>query len=53
MLDRVTHRKHMRDELISMTRMLMALPPPVKADLPAPEAAALPEPAPEAETASP
>jgi acetyl-CoA carboxylase carboxyl transferase subunit beta len=53
MLDRVTHRKHMRDELISMTRMLMALPPPVKADLPAPEAAALPEPAPEAETVSP
>lgn len=37
MLDRVIHRKHMRDELISLTRMLMRLPPPIKGDLPAPD----------------
>lgn len=36
MLDRVTHRKKMRDELISILRMLMRLPPPVTAELPAP-----------------
>ncbi len=37
MLDRVTKRTEMRDELITITRMLMGLPPAVKGDLPAPE----------------
>jgi len=54
MLDRVTHRGKMRSELIAIVRMLMALPPPVRADLPAPEQMPrLSEPAPEAETATP
>lgn len=39
MLDRVTHRKDMRDELITIIRMLMGLPPEVKGDLPSPEKA--------------
>ncbi|MDO5658238.1 MAG: acetyl-CoA carboxylase, carboxyltransferase subunit beta [Paracoccus sp. (in: a-proteobacteria)] len=39
MLDRVTHRKELRDELISIIRMMMSLPAPVRGDLPAPEAA--------------
>jgi acetyl-CoA carboxylase carboxyl transferase subunit beta len=43
MLDRVTHRRALRDDLIGITRMLVGLPPPVKGDLPAPAAA--PEPA--------
>lgn len=38
MLDRVTSRTEMRDELITITRMLMGLTPPVKGDLPAPDA---------------
>ncbi len=38
MLDRVTPRTEMRDELITITRMLLGLPPAVKGDLPAPEA---------------
>ncbi len=38
MLDRVTPRGEMRDELISIVRMLMGETPPVKGDLPAPEA---------------
>ncbi|WP_341212542.1 acetyl-CoA carboxylase, carboxyltransferase subunit beta [uncultured Limimaricola sp.] len=42
MLDRVTPRGKMRDELITVTRMLMGLPQAVMADLPAP---ATPEPA--------
>ncbi|MEM1272482.1 MAG: acetyl-CoA carboxylase, carboxyltransferase subunit beta [Pseudomonadota bacterium] len=37
MLDRVTHRKDLRDELISITRMLMRETPPIKGELPAPE----------------
>ncbi|MEL6172332.1 MAG: acetyl-CoA carboxylase, carboxyltransferase subunit beta [Pseudomonadota bacterium] len=37
MLDRVTSRAEMRDELISITRMLLGLPPEVKGDLPSPE----------------
>ncbi len=37
MLDRVTHRRDMRDELITIIRMMMGLPPAVKGDLPAPE----------------
>ena len=36
MLDRVTHRTEMREELISITRMLLGLPPAVRGDLPAP-----------------
>jgi acetyl-CoA carboxylase carboxyl transferase subunit beta len=44
MLDRVTHRRHLRDDLIGITRMLAGLPPPVKGDLPAP--AIVPDPAP-------
>lgn len=38
MLDRVTHRKHMRDELITITRMLMGQTPAIKGELPAPDA---------------
>ncbi|MBE0452655.1 MAG: acetyl-CoA carboxylase carboxyltransferase subunit beta [Roseovarius sp.] len=38
MLDRVTPRTALREELITITRMLMGLPPAVKGDLPAPEA---------------
>ncbi|MDC1381473.1 acetyl-CoA carboxylase, carboxyltransferase subunit beta [Octadecabacter sp.] len=37
MLDRVTPRGKMRDELITLTRMLLGLDPVVVADLPAPE----------------
>ncbi|MTJ04513.1 MAG: acetyl-CoA carboxylase carboxyltransferase subunit beta [Sediminimonas qiaohouensis] len=44
MLDRVTPRTEMREELITITRMLMGLPPAVRGDLPAP--------APGAETAT-
>ncbi len=46
MLDRVTHRKALRDELITITRMLTGHPPAVKGDLPAPGqvASELPEP---------
>ncbi len=40
MLDRVTHRKQLRDELITITRMLLGLTPGVKGDLPAPKKAA-------------
>jgi len=36
MLDRVTHRKKLRDELVTIIRMLMKQTPPVKGDLPAP-----------------
>ena len=36
MLDRVTHRKKLREELISLLRMLGGLPAPVAGDLPAP-----------------
>ena len=38
MLDRVTHRKSMRDELTTVLRMLLRLPPAIKGDLPAPAA---------------
>lgn len=37
MLDRVTHRKKLREELITITRMLTGAPPAVIADLPAPD----------------
>lgn len=36
MLDRVTHRKELRDDLITITRMLLGMPPAITADLPAP-----------------
>ena len=36
MLDRVTPRPQMRDELITITRMLMGLPPAVAGELPSP-----------------
>ena len=36
MLDRVTHRRQMKDELVTITRMLLNLPPAVKGELPAP-----------------
>ena len=49
MLDRVTHRRALREELITLTRMLLALPPAVKGDLPPPE----PEAAATAATADP
>ncbi len=38
MLDRVTDRRKMRDELIAITRMLLGATPPVAGDLPAPAA---------------
>jgi acetyl-CoA carboxylase carboxyl transferase subunit beta len=38
MLDRVTPRGQMRDELITITRMLLGLSPAVRGELPAPEA---------------
>ena len=37
MLDRVTPRTEMREDLITILRMLMRMPPAVKGDLPAPE----------------
>ena len=36
MLDRVTHRKKLREELVGILRMLGGLPAPVAGDLPAP-----------------
>ena len=36
MLDRVVHRKAMRDELVTLVRMLMSMPPAIKGELPAP-----------------
>lgn len=38
MLDRVTHRKDMKDELVTICRMLMGLGPAIKGDLPRPSA---------------
>jgi acetyl-CoA carboxylase carboxyl transferase subunit beta len=40
MLDRVTHRRDMKEELVSIARMLMGLPPAIKGDLPSPAAEA-------------
>ena len=37
MLDRVVPRTELRDELITIIRMLLGLPPAIKGDLPAPE----------------
>jgi acetyl-CoA carboxylase carboxyl transferase subunit beta len=36
MLDRVVHRLAMRDELVTLVRLLTGLPPAIKGDLPAP-----------------
>ena len=36
MLDRVVHRKAMKDELVTLIRLLMGLTPAIKGDLPAP-----------------
>ncbi len=38
MLDRVTHRRDMKVELVRIARMLMGMPPAIAGDLPAPEA---------------
>ncbi len=43
MLDRVTKRTEMRDELITITRMLLGLPPAIKGDLPKPDDTTPPE----------
>lgn len=43
MLDRVTHRKELRLELITICRMLMGLTPPIMGELPAPAAVSIPE----------
>lgn len=49
MLDRVTHRMKLRDELIRITRMLLGLGPAIAGDLPPPEPAPeTPQDAPEA-----
>ena len=48
MLDRVTHRSKMREELATILRMLMRQTPMVHGDLPAPE----PEPEPEQDAAA-
>jgi acetyl-CoA carboxylase carboxyl transferase subunit beta len=45
MLDRVTHRKDLKDELVAILRMLLRQTPAVKGDLPAPPAATMTEPA--------
>jgi acetyl-CoA carboxylase carboxyl transferase subunit beta len=42
MLDRVVHRKAMKDELATLVRLLMALPPGIKGDLPPPTETAEP-----------
>jgi len=47
MLDRVTHRMAMRDELIRITRMLTLQGPEIKGDLPAPAGEDTPEATPE------
>ena len=48
MLDRVTHRKQLRDDLIALVRLLTGKPPAVKGDLPAPKVDTAPAAAPEA-----
>ncbi len=44
MLDRVTHRKNLRDELITVVRMLTGKSPAVKGDLPKPDVPQMPAP---------
>ncbi|WP_374635304.1 acetyl-CoA carboxylase, carboxyltransferase subunit beta [Paracoccus sp. (in: a-proteobacteria)] len=55
MLDRVTHRKKLREELISILRMVMRQPAPIAGDLPAPGQikSTLPDTPPEAATPAP
>ena len=36
MLDRVTHRRDLKNELVTITRLLMNMPPAITGDLPAP-----------------
>jgi acetyl-CoA carboxylase carboxyl transferase subunit beta len=48
MLDRVTPRGKLREELIVILRLLTGQPPAVAGELPAPDAEALPQPTPEA-----
>jgi len=45
MLDRVTHRRDMKEELVTIIRMLLGMDPAIKGDLPAPspEQIALPD----------
>ncbi|NNE79617.1 MAG: acetyl-CoA carboxylase carboxyltransferase subunit beta [Silicimonas sp.] len=43
MLDRVTHRRDMKNELVSIIRMLMHEPPAVTGELPAPDMVETPE----------
>ncbi|MDE9449463.1 acetyl-CoA carboxylase carboxyltransferase subunit beta [Aliiroseovarius sp. Z3] len=43
MLDRVTHRKDMKDELVTILRMLTGQGPAIKGDLPKPEDVATPQ----------
>jgi len=45
MLDRVTPRTRMREELITITRLLLGLPPAVRGDLPPPDPAEATQPA--------
>ncbi|MCU0826304.1 MAG: acetyl-CoA carboxylase, carboxyltransferase subunit beta [Tabrizicola sp.] len=45
MLDRVVHRKAMKDELVTLIRMLMGMPPAIKGDLAPPPVEKAPEPA--------
>jgi acetyl-CoA carboxylase carboxyl transferase subunit beta len=40
MLDRVVHRKQLKDELVTLIRLLTSQPPAIKGDLPAPAAIA-------------
>jgi len=42
MLDRVVHRKALREELVTILRMLMALPPAIRGDLAPPAEPAVP-----------
>jgi acetyl-CoA carboxylase carboxyl transferase subunit beta len=51
MLDRVTHRKDMKDELVAILRMLLRESPPVKGELPAPPSEPETDPADEKKTA--
>ncbi|WP_299548170.1 acetyl-CoA carboxylase, carboxyltransferase subunit beta [uncultured Tateyamaria sp.] len=43
MLDRVTHRRDLKEELVTIVRMLLRLDPAVKGDLPPPDQIALPD----------
>ena len=47
MLDRVTHRKALREELMTIIRMLTGEPPAVKGDLPPPAEPKVTPPVPE------